>query len=869
MFIHCSVIFCLGLAFCVVDPSATSVAEEAKKSDAPKVTYNDHIRPIFREHCLACHNSDKARGGLSLDSYAAVIEGGSGGDVVFPDDLDASRIWTMVTHQETPTMPPEADKIPQSKIDMLEKWIKGGLLENSGSTARKSRSVALALTITSIGKPEGPAAMPEGVPQQPIIYTPRPGASTAIASSPWAPLVAIAGQKQIVLYNTDTAELLGVLPFLEGIPHVLKFSRNGEILMAGGGRGGHSGYVVLYNVRTGRKVTRLGDELDEVLAADISPDLKYVALGGPQKLVRIYSTTTGELVHQIKKHTDWIYAIEYSPDGVLLATADRSSGLLVWEADTAREYLNLTGHKGAVCDVSWRADSNVLASCSLDGSVKLWEMVNGNNIRSWAAHGGGALSIDYARNGQIATSGKDRTAKIWDGNGKGLGSVPTMPEAVLEVAFSYDGKKVIAGDWTGTTKMWLTADRKEMAALQPNPPTLAMRLDSAKKKVVTDKQTAEQKRVALVAAQTAAADSRNKLQSAQAALASKNKQLADVKSEMGSIAAKTADLIAKVNQQTNQLNILKATLNKSNAERDAADVVLKAKQDLLNQQSAHLSAERQALVGFRNSLKAVEEKVNASGAPADAESAKKLTELKVSIAQATNRIAAIETQHARINSEVDVATTDVNNKDKAIKANQQNLQTATNALQQLQAEKTKLATRSNELKSNSESLMRRIITDTAAVKSLTTTLAQKDQALKETQEEAAAAGKQAASSQAAVDKINAEIVAIAKKKVDLQQAEVAAQKKLQAADTAMKQSQVARDAAKKAVDDAAAKAAALKVEYDKLVAAQKAAQDKLAQEAAKATAAEQAAAEAASELQAAEESRKLFLESYPDAVPRQ
>ena len=70
------------------------------------------------------------------------------------------------------------------------------------------------------------------------------GAVTALAASPWAPLVAVAGQKQVLLYNTDTRELLGVLPFPEGMPHVLKFSRNGTLLLAGGGRGGQSGKVV-------------------------------------------------------------------------------------------------------------------------------------------------------------------------------------------------------------------------------------------------------------------------------------------------------------------------------------------------------------------------------------------------------------------------------------------------------------------------------------------------------------------------------------------------------------------------------------------------------------------------------------------------
>lgn len=86
------------------------------------------------------------------------------------------------------------------------------------------------------GKPAGPAVMPEGLPRVPLAQPSRPGAVTAIASSPWAPVVAIAGQKQIVLYQSQSGELLGILPFPEGVPYVLKFSRSGALLLAGGGR---------------------------------------------------------------------------------------------------------------------------------------------------------------------------------------------------------------------------------------------------------------------------------------------------------------------------------------------------------------------------------------------------------------------------------------------------------------------------------------------------------------------------------------------------------------------------------------------------------------------------------------------------------
>ena len=191
------------------------------------------------------------------------------------------------------------------------------------------------------------------------------------------------GTAQISLYHSENGKLLGVLPFAEGMPEVLRFSRNGSLLLAAGGRGGQLGIAALYDVKTGKRVATVGEELDSVLAADVGADHSMIALGGPGKIVRVYSVETGEKLHEIKKHTDWICAIEFSPDGVLLATGDRSGGLFVWEAETAREYLSLRGHTAGINDVSWRIDSNLLASASDDTTVKLWEMNDGNAVKNW------------------------------------------------------------------------------------------------------------------------------------------------------------------------------------------------------------------------------------------------------------------------------------------------------------------------------------------------------------------------------------------------------------------------------------------------------------------------------------------------------
>ena len=57
--------------------------------------------------------------------------------------------------------------------------------------------------------------MPEHLPLQPHVLSERP-AAVSLATSPWAPLAAVAGQKQALLYNTDTFEPVAILPMKRG-----------------------------------------------------------------------------------------------------------------------------------------------------------------------------------------------------------------------------------------------------------------------------------------------------------------------------------------------------------------------------------------------------------------------------------------------------------------------------------------------------------------------------------------------------------------------------------------------------------------------------------------------------------------------------
>jgi Planctomycete cytochrome C/WD domain, G-beta repeat len=550
---------------------------QAADTPQPKITYDDHILPILRDNCFACHGQDKQKAGLSLHNYTKLMQGSSSGAVVKPGDPSGSALYGVVAHTVEPFMPPKSPKL-EKEAELLRKWIEGGALENMGSKAVVGKpNVEIGLKTVSRGKPEGPPPMPPAsLSLDPVVHTTRANAATALAASPWAPLVAVAGQKQVLLYNSDTCDLLGVLPFPEGTIQVLKFSRNASLLLAAGGHPGKTGRVVVWSVTTGKRIVEVGEETDSVLAADISPDQTQIALGGPSKVIRIYGTKDSKLIHEIRKHTDWITSLEYSPDGVLLATGDRNGGLQVWESFTAREYFSLRGHTAAITEICWRADGNVLASTSEDTTVRLWEMENGGQIRTWGAHGGGSQSINFAKDGRLVSAGRDRTVKLWDGNGGAIRTFEAFPDVALRATVTHDGARVLGGDWTGQILVWQTADGKRVGALTPNPAPVAERLEAATKELIALQATH-------TTLTTTAATSQNQLQAATAELARLQKLAAD-----SATLIKTAtDNLAKAKAASDQA---KAALALAQSEAHAKEVLTQALTEASNKVKAAAAA---------------------------------------------------------------------------------------------------------------------------------------------------------------------------------------------------------------------------------------------------------------------------------------
>lgn len=444
--------------------------------EAVPVNFEQHIAPLLKRHCRKCHGDADKKAGLNFSTYASLIAGGSGGSVVKAGRASSSRLLEAITNEDPDArMPPNNDPLPKPEIELIRKWIDEGLRETAGSPVAAARKLEFVPSLAT-AQLDGPPPLPKNLPDVKPIVTLRPFPVIALDANPRSPLIAASGLDCVKLLVPNNDAPLGILPFPEGEPHVLRFSRSGNVMLAAGGRPVQSGVAVLYDVVTGKPLTRIADEDDTILAADLSVDERLLVVGGPDKTVKAYSTTDGSVVWRITKHTDWITALAFSPDGQRLATGDRAGGLHLWDARSGAILLSLNEHQAAIHGLSWRSDSKVLASCSDEGRIVWWNVQDGwplsskNNAHPPARAPGvyGKVSqsisdVSFGPNGELASCGRDGRVKLWNAQQQEIhhwdplvdpSGLPSQAIVLTRVVVSHDSQFVVSGDSAGTLYRW-------------------------------------------------------------------------------------------------------------------------------------------------------------------------------------------------------------------------------------------------------------------------------------------------------------------------------------------------------------------------------------------------------------------------------
>ena len=102
------------LAYALALVAAMVVPVRAEDDPNGVAFFETKIRPVLVEKCQECHSSQakKPKGGLKVDSRAAIRAGGTSGPAVVPGDLDASLLYQAISAADGVEPMPPKGKLP-------------------------------------------------------------------------------------------------------------------------------------------------------------------------------------------------------------------------------------------------------------------------------------------------------------------------------------------------------------------------------------------------------------------------------------------------------------------------------------------------------------------------------------------------------------------------------------------------------------------------------------------------------------------------------------------------------------------------------------------------------------------------------------
>ncbi len=87
------------------------------------ISYYDDIQPIFDTNCVDCHVGNFPSGGLNLENYENLMDGGNSGTVIISGDHLNSLLWQRIDNGD---MPIGGDPLSDEDITLIAEWIDAG-----------------------------------------------------------------------------------------------------------------------------------------------------------------------------------------------------------------------------------------------------------------------------------------------------------------------------------------------------------------------------------------------------------------------------------------------------------------------------------------------------------------------------------------------------------------------------------------------------------------------------------------------------------------------------------------------------------------------------------------------------------------------
>ncbi|MEQ8975656.1 MAG: caspase family protein [Coleofasciculus sp. C1-SOL-03] len=114
------------------------------------------------------------------------------------------------------------------------------------------------------------------------------------------------------------------------------------------------------------------------------------------------------------------------------------------------------GHENFILSVAFSPNGQMIATSGVDKTVRLWDLQGQPIGQPFQGHEAAIHSVAFSPDGQtIVSGGEDKTIRLWNLQGKPIGQpFQGHEDSIHSVAFSPDGQTIVSGGEDKTIRLW-------------------------------------------------------------------------------------------------------------------------------------------------------------------------------------------------------------------------------------------------------------------------------------------------------------------------------------------------------------------------------------------------------------------------------
>lgn len=415
-------------------------------------SFHSDIQPLLAKHCTGCHQPSMMSAGLDLTTYTAAMKGGRKGPAFTAGNAEDSLTVQYLVAAIQPRMPLGRPPLAEAEIKTIRDWIIAGAKDDTPANA---------------------------TPSNPTVYL-QPPVINSIRFSPDGKSIAVSGNREILIHSLDGNQQPKRLMSKAERILSLAYSRDGKLLVAGGGTPARFGEVQVWDPQEGKLLRNATLTNDTVFGASLSPDGSRIVVGAADNTVHMFDSASGKELYKIGNHEDWVLATIFGADGKRFVSVSRDRAAKINDTSTGAFLENANLLKTELYAVARHPSKDIIVIGGEDRYPYVYLLDRARNmkiaddstlVRRIERQQGPIAALDWSPDARfIAIAGGAPEVNVYDAeSGKLALSCSGHQAGIYTVAFSPDSRLLATGGFDGKVRIYSTSDGKLVREFVPVP----------------------------------------------------------------------------------------------------------------------------------------------------------------------------------------------------------------------------------------------------------------------------------------------------------------------------------------------------------------------------------------------------------------